>query len=80
MSSPPEEPIKEYSNGEVTVIWQPHLCTHSAVCVKGLPRVFNVRRRPWIDAQAAPTEAIVQQVRQCPSGALSYWLGSEPSA
>jgi uncharacterized Fe-S cluster protein YjdI len=62
----------EYSNGDVTVIWKPDLCSHSANCVKGLPTVFNVRRKPWIDAQAATSQEIVEQVSKCPSGALSY--------
>ena len=60
-----------YSNGEVTVIWRPHVCVHSGVCFRGLPKVFDPRRRPWIDIQAASTEEITRQVRHCPSGALS---------
>lgn len=60
-----------YSNGEITIVWKPALCIHSAVCVKGLPGVFNVQRRPWIDVQQANTTAIVEQVKKCPSGALS---------
>jgi len=62
---------KRYSNGEVTVIWQPDLCVHAGNCARGLPRVFNPRRRPWVDATAATTAEIVAQVGKCPSGALS---------
>ena len=29
--------IKRYSNGEITVVWQPSLCVHSAICARGLP-------------------------------------------
>ncbi len=65
---------KEYTNGEVTVIWKPDLCIHSANCVRGLPAVFDTRKKPWINAQAASTEAIVEQVKKCPSGALSTYL------
>jgi uncharacterized Fe-S cluster protein YjdI len=64
--------IKKYNNGEVTVIWQPGLCIHSAHCVKGLPAVFNTTLKPWIDVSKADTEALVNQIKQCPSGALSY--------
>jgi uncharacterized Fe-S cluster protein YjdI len=63
--------IKRYSNGEVTVVWQPHLCIHSGNCARGLPQVFNPRRRPWVDVTAATTADIVAQVEKCPSGALS---------
>lgn len=62
---------KEYTNGEVTVVWQPHLCTHSAVCAKGLPSVFKPREKPWIKIDAADSDTIVNQVNACPSGALS---------
>ncbi len=41
-------------------------------CFKGLGEVFNPQRRPWIDMTHADTEKIKQQIKQCPSGALSY--------
>jgi uncharacterized Fe-S cluster protein YjdI len=63
---------KKYDNGEITVVWQPGLCIHSARCVKGLPAVFDTASKPWINIDGADTEAIVNQVNQCPSGALSY--------
>ncbi len=66
-----EEVTKEYSNGEVTVVWQPHKCIHSTKCWKGLGEVFNPRVKPWINIQGAASERIADQVHQCPSGALS---------
>ncbi|HXP49613.1 MAG TPA: (4Fe-4S)-binding protein [Bacteroidia bacterium] len=62
---------KHYSNGEVTIVWQPHVCIHSGICFRGLPEVFDPRRRPWIEQHSSTTEKIVNQVKQCPSGALS---------
>jgi len=62
---------KRYDNGEVTVIWQPHLCIHSGVCFRGLPKVFDPRRRPWVMPEHATSAEIVAQVGRCPSGALS---------
>ena len=35
--------VKRYTNGEVTVVWKPELCIHSAVCVGGLPRCSTRR-------------------------------------
>jgi len=67
-----EDNTKRYDNGEITVIWQPGLCVHSANCVKGLPTVFNLAQKPWINVQGADTEAIISQVNKCPSGALSF--------
>ena len=65
---------KEYTNGEVTVTWEPEKCIHSAICVKGLPDVFKPNEKPWIKIDVASTEAIVNQVKQCPSGALGFYM------
>jgi uncharacterized Fe-S cluster protein YjdI len=62
---------KHYSNGEVTIVWQPNMCIHSGVCFRGLPEVFDPRKMPWIEQHNSTTEKIVNQVKQCPSGALS---------
>lgn len=62
---------KEYSNGEITIIWQPKKCMHSGICVKTLPKVYNPKERPWIKPQNATTEELIKQVAKCPSGALS---------
>ncbi|WP_303310302.1 (4Fe-4S)-binding protein [Hymenobacter sp. BT730] len=72
--------VKHYSNGTVTVVWQPALCIHSRHCVRGLPGVFDFERRPWIDPTAAASPEIMRQIEQCPSGALSYFLDHEAPA
>ena len=71
------EITKRYTNGEVTIVWKPGICIHSAVCFRGLPGVFDPRRKPWIEPMAAGTEAIVAQVKKCPSGALSFYMNDE---
>jgi uncharacterized Fe-S cluster protein YjdI len=60
-----------YSNGEITVLWQPALCIHSGICARGLREVFDPSRKPWIDVNNANSAAIIAQVKQCPSGALA---------
>lgn len=72
--------IFKYTKDDVTVIWQPEVCIHSAVCVKGLPGVFNPQRRPWIDLEQGTSAAVIEQVRKCPSGAISYQLNNQPEA
>lgn len=69
--------VKEYSNGEITIVWKPESCIHSTVCWKkatGLPNVFQPNTKPWIKVEGATTEEIKNQVDKCPSGALSYIL------
>lgn len=68
---------KKYSNGEVTIVWKPGVCIHSKICWRGLAEVFNPAERPWIKPEAATTDQIIAQVKQCPSGALSYYLNDQ---
>ncbi len=68
---------KKYSNGEVTIVWKPVHCIHSAICWKhpeGLIKVFNPSEKPWIKPNDGTTEEIINQVKKCPSGALSYFM------
>ena len=65
-----------YTNDEITVVWKPKVCMHSTLCFKGLIEVFNPKERPWIKMDGAITERIIEQVRICPSGALSFFLNS----
>jgi len=62
----------EYTNSEITVVWQPDLCIHSANCVKNLSEVFKPKEKPWIRVENASSEEIMNAVDKCPSGALSY--------
>ena len=64
----------EYSNGELTIVWQPELCRHAGICVKTLPNVYHPKERPWIKMENATTEELIAQIKKCPSGALSYKL------
>ncbi len=65
---------KKYSNGEVTISWEPDLCDHSGICYRSLPKVFKPSSRPWIDANAASTDEIIKTVKRCPTKALKYEL------
>lgn len=68
------EKIKHYTNGEVTIVWQPDSCIHAGICVRGLPEVFHPKERPWIKIESATTARLIEQIKQCPSGALSYFM------
>jgi uncharacterized Fe-S cluster protein YjdI len=66
-----------YTKDNLTVIWRPEQCIHSTLCWKNLAEVFNPKERPWIKMDGASVEAIIEQVKKCPSGALSYELSNE---
>jgi uncharacterized Fe-S cluster protein YjdI len=63
---------KQYTNGEITVVWQPEKCIHSTNCWKSLLKVFDPRKRPWVNMEGASSEQIAATIDKCPSGALSY--------
>ncbi|MCQ0111297.1 (4Fe-4S)-binding protein [Zhouia amylolytica] len=71
------EIVKEYSNGELTIVWKPKKCIHSGICVKTLPMVYNPDKKPWIEIENATTEQLKDQVSKCPSGALSYYMSDK---
>jgi putative redox protein len=60
-----------YSNEDVTVVWKPELCKHSARCATQLPQVFNPAAKPWVNVDGATSKEIIEQVAKCPTGALS---------
>jgi uncharacterized Fe-S cluster protein YjdI len=64
--------MKEYTNQEITVIWEETKCIHSGNCVKNLYRVFNPKARPWVNMEAASSYEIMNTIDKCPSKALSY--------
>ncbi len=71
---------KHYTNGEVTIVWKPAMCIHSKICWQqsaGLPEVFHPATRPWITPEASDTTRIIEQVKLCPSGALSFYLNDQ---
>lgn len=65
------KPTRSYSNGEITVEWYPELCIHCGECTAGLPQVFDLDKRPWVNLSGATNDKIIEQVEKCPSGALS---------
>lgn len=71
---------KEYSNGEITIVWQSGKCIHSKRCwneTTGLRAVFNPAERPWIKPEGASSEEIISRINNCPSGALTYYRNDQ---
>jgi uncharacterized Fe-S cluster protein YjdI len=66
-----EKPVQEYRCEKITVRFDPKICTHSGNCVKSLPGVFDISKKPWVSVEGADVEQVTQTVNACPSGALS---------
>jgi uncharacterized Fe-S cluster protein YjdI len=64
---------KNYVGKGITIHDNRKICSHAAECVNNLPSVFKLNARPWISPDAAETkEEIINTIKKCPSGALSY--------
>lgn len=72
-----KEITKNYSNGELTIVWKPKTCIHAAECVNALPQVYQPNEKPWIKIENASTAELKAQIMKCPSGALSYFMNEE---
>jgi len=73
----PDNLTKEYTNGEVTIVWQSGKCIHAAQCVKNNPDVFRPKEKPWINVEQSTSEKIIQTVQKCPSGALTFYINAQ---
>ena len=70
---------RAYTAPGVTVYYDRGRCLHFAERVRGLPQVFDVKKRPWIQPENASAERVAEVVRRCPSGALHYRLEEGPT-
>jgi len=69
-----DKPLQTYEAPGITVTFDSNICRHTGVCVRGLPLVFDVKRKRWIRPELATPEEVAAQVARCPSGALQYRL------
>lgn len=65
------EPTRVYRNEQIAVEWWADRCIHCQACIDGLPTVFNLQARPWVNIDGASADEIRKQVNECPSGALA---------
>jgi uncharacterized Fe-S cluster protein YjdI len=69
--------LQLYETDEIAVTFDPDVCKHTGVCIRGLPAVFDVKRKRWIRPELATAEQVAAQVALCPSGALQYRMKRE---
>lgn len=62
---------ERYPGKRITIHDNRGICAHAGFCTSLLPAVFK-GGEPWIDADAAEAERIMDVIGKCPSGALSY--------
>jgi uncharacterized Fe-S cluster protein YjdI len=73
-----EKRLQIYETPDVTVTFDPSICQHTGVCLRGLPAVFDLSRKRWIRPELAAADEVVAQVARCPSGALQTIVSKHP--
>jgi uncharacterized Fe-S cluster protein YjdI len=71
--------LQTYETADIIVTFDPNLCIHSGNCLRGLPLVFDRKRKRWIRPQLAAPNDVASQIERCPSGALQSKLKINPS-
>ena len=61
---------KRYAGTQADILYGVKRCIHAAHCVNRLASVFDVEKRPWVNADGASTDELMAAVLLCPSGAL----------
>jgi CDGSH-type Zn-finger protein/uncharacterized Fe-S cluster protein YjdI len=72
--------IHNYTGEELTVTFDSARCIHAGRCVQGLPGVFDVNAKPWVQPDKASADEVRAIVAQCPSGALAVQPATEPAS
>lgn len=67
---------QDYIGKGITIHDNRSICSHAGFCTDRLASVFRLKTKPWIDPDGAPIEEIIEAVKRCPSGALSYSINS----
>jgi CDGSH-type Zn-finger protein len=67
----------DYVGKAITIHDNRGLCAHAGECTDRLSSVWRMGVEPWIDPDGAGVDAIIETIRACPSGALSYTLEGE---
>ena len=74
LSEPGADKRESYRATRITIHDNRSICAHAGRCTDGLPSVFKYKHEPWIDPAAGAIDEIIDVIRRCPSGALSYTL------
>lgn len=79
--------LQVYETELLRVTFDPEVCSHSGMCLRTLPSVFDIKRKRWVEPTAAAPAEVMAAVAKCPSGALQATLitsvhpagGAEPA-
>ena len=79
-ADPARDKRERYAGKKITIFDNRGICSHAGYCTDGLKEVFLYGQEPWIAPDAASVERIIETIRRCPSGALSYAIDGVEAA
>jgi CDGSH-type Zn-finger protein len=74
LADPAKDKRQTHAGKNITIRDNRSLCSHVGYCTDSLKQVFRQHEEPWIVPDAAAVEKVIETIRKCPSGALSYAL------
>lgn len=66
-----------YVGKEITIHDNRGICSHAGFCTDCLPSVWRMKQEPWIDPDGDEVHNVIDTIRMCPSGALSYSINGK---
>jgi thiamine pyrophosphate-dependent acetolactate synthase large subunit-like protein/CDGSH-type Zn-finger protein/nitrite reductase/ring-hydroxylating ferredoxin subunit len=63
---------ENYVGKKITIHDNREVCCHAGFCTGRLPSVWKSGVEPWIDADGDEVDKVIETIKMCPSGALSY--------
>jgi CDGSH-type Zn-finger protein len=70
--------IITYEGSEVSVTYNPLLCSHAAECGRLASHIFNPAQKPWVQPDQGSVEDVRAVIAACPSGALALAEADPP--
>ncbi len=60
-----------YEGADVTVFFNPRVCSHAAECGRIAINIFDANKRPWVEPDNGTVDQVTAAITACPSGALT---------
>ncbi len=67
----------DYTGKKIVIHDNRGICSHAGFCTSNLPSVFLMGVEPWIDPDQEDPQKIIETIKKCPSGALSYSINNK---
>jgi len=60
-----------YEGAEISVTYNPRLCSHAAECARIAGHIFDSSKKPWVQLDNGTVDEVKAVVAACPSGAFA---------